>query len=127
MKGYIMSFENDIKSGYIQVSHNKDTFDYIISAEDGEVVVTKYLNEKEWNEHFQCEFTKTEEIARSSNPTFLSYTYEAMENDGIVGTIYTSSSMDYATDCGFEKNGDARDIWDRAEDIYRTRQFNENY
>jgi len=123
-----MTLENDIKSGLIEVSHGKDAFDYIISAQDGEVVVTKYLDEKEWNEHFQCEFTKTEEIGRSSDPAFLSYVYQAMQDDGIIGTIYTSSSMDYATDCGFENNGDARDIWDRAVDIYLTREFNErNY
>jgi len=123
-----MTFENDIKSGLIEVSHGKDAFDYILSAEDGQVVVTKYLNEKEWNEQFQCEFSKTEVIARSSDPAFLSYAYQAMQDDGIIGTIYTSSSMDFASDCGFEKNDDARDIWDRAVDIYLTREFKErNY
>ena len=36
-----------------QVKHNKDTFDYIVGAQDGSLVITKYLNEKVWNEYFK--------------------------------------------------------------------------
>ena len=35
-----------------QVKHNKETYDYIISAEDGNLDITKYLDEKVWNEDF---------------------------------------------------------------------------
>jgi hypothetical protein len=108
-----------------QVKHNKEAFDYILGAEDGQITITKYLNEKYWNEDFNEYFTKTEVIARSADPDFLSYAYEAMENDGIIGTIYTSSSMDYSKEYGFIENNTARDLWEKTVDIYRTRQFNE--
>jgi hypothetical protein len=48
-----------------------------------------------------------------------------MENDGIIDTIYTSSSMDYSKEYGFIENNTARDLWEKTVDIYRTRQFNE--
>lgn len=110
-----------------QVKHNKKAYDYIISAENGEVVVTKYLEEKVWNQDFNEYFTKTEVVGKTSNPTLLSNIIEWMNDHAIVDTIYTSSSMDYSKEYGFTEDNTARDIWDRAWDIYKTREFHANF
>ena len=103
-----------------QIKHNKETFDYIISAENGNLVITKYLDEKEWNEDFNEYFTKTQVLIKASNPRYLAGVIEFMNDHAIVGDLWFSSSMDYASDCGFRRNEDARALWDKAMDIYRT-------
>jgi len=106
-----------------QVKHNKETFDYIISAQDGSLVITKYLNEKEWNEDFNEYFTKTQVLIKASNPRYLAGVIEFMNDHAIVGDLWFSSSMDFATEYGFKRNRDARDLWDEAEYIYKMAQF----
>jgi len=116
MKKQVNCFEKQIK-------HNKETFDYIISAQDGSLVITKYLNEKEWNEDFNEYFTKTQVLIKASNPRYLAGVIEFMNDHAIVGDLWFSSSMDFATEYGFKRNRDARDLWDEAEYIYKMAQF----
>ena len=92
-------------------------YDYILHADKGSVVVSRYKEEYDVDE--SC----TIEIARCSNETGLSYVYETMVRNG-VGNIYASSDMDFAKENGFKGNGDAHDMWDRAIDIYKTRKLN---
>tara|TARA_B100000519_G_C14208842_1_gene421637 strand:+ start:998 stop:1357 length:360 start_codon:yes stop_codon:yes gene_type:complete len=103
-----------------QIKHNKETFDYIISAENGNLVITKYLDEKEWNEDFNEYFTKTQVLIKASNPRYLAGVIEFMNDHAIVGDTWFSSSMDFSTEHGFTKKNTARDLWDKAMDIYRT-------
>ena len=102
-----------------QVKHNKDTVDYIVGAQDGSLVITKYLNEKVWNEYFKEYSTKTEVLIKASSARILAGAIEFMNDHAIVGDLWFSSSMDYASDCGFRRNEDARALWDKAMDIYR--------
>tara|TARA_B100001093_G_C26662283_1_gene942385 strand:+ start:630 stop:962 length:333 start_codon:yes stop_codon:yes gene_type:complete len=106
-----------------QVKHNKETYDYIISAEDGNLVITKYLDEKVWNEDFNEYFTKTQNVITASNPRYLASAIEMMETHGIIGTIYMSSSMDFATEYGFKENGDARDLWNKAWQANQNKEY----
>ena len=87
-----------------QVKHNKDTFDYIVGAQDGSLVITKYLNEKVWNEYFKEYSTKTEVLIKASSARILAGAIEFMNDHAIVGDLWFSSSMDYASDCGFRRN-----------------------
>jgi len=46
-----------------------------------------------------------------------------METHGIIGTIYMSSSMDFATEYGFKENGDARALWNKAWQANQNKEY----
>ena len=70
------------------------------------------------NEDINEYFTKTQVLIKASNPRILAGAVDFMADHGIIGDIYFSSSMDYASDCGFRRNKDARALWNKVMNIH---------